>query len=96
MTNAKSTKRALLASIMALVLCFSMMLGTTFAWFTDSAVSGSNVITSGNLDIDVEYTLDGENWNKLDGATDLLKKVCGSPAIPRLWSSKLKTRVPWH
>ena len=33
MTNTKNTKRALLASVMALFLCFSMLLGTTFAWF---------------------------------------------------------------
>ena len=79
MTNTKSTKRALLASVMALLLCFSMLLSTTFAWFTDSAASGSNVITAGNLDIVVEYTLDGENWNALDGATDLFQKDLWEP-----------------
>ena len=79
MTNTKSTKRALLASVMALLLCFSMLLSTTFAWFTDSAASGSNVITAGNLDIVVEYTLDGENWNALDGATDLFQKGLWEP-----------------
>jgi hypothetical protein len=56
-----------------------MLLGTTFAWFTDSAASGSNVIKSGNLDMEVEYTLDGTNWNKLDGATDLFQKGLWEP-----------------
>lgn len=79
MTNTKSTKRALLASVMAMLLCFTMLLGTTFAWFTDSAASGSNVITAGNLDIVVEYTLDGTNWNDLDGATDLFQKGLWEP-----------------
>ncbi|MBR4295340.1 MAG: SipW-dependent-type signal peptide-containing protein, partial [Clostridia bacterium] len=46
MTNRKNTQRALLSSVVALLLCFAMLLGTTFAYFTDSAVSGSNVITS--------------------------------------------------
>ena len=78
MTN-KSTKRALLASVMAMLLCFTMLLGTTFAWFTDSAASGSNVITAGNLDLEVEYTLDGTNWDKLDGATDLFQKDLWEP-----------------
>ena len=78
MTN-KTTKRALITSVMAMLLCFAMMLGTTFAWFTDSAASGSNVITAGNLDVVVEYTLDGENWNALDGATDLFQKGLWEP-----------------
>ena len=73
MTNAKSTKNALLMSAVALLLCFAMLLGTTFAWFTDSAASASNVITSGNLDIVVEYSLTGKanSWASLDGADNL-------------------------
>ena len=69
----KATKK-LVASLVAMVVCFSMLIGTTFAWFTDSTSSGSNVITAGNLDINVEYTLDGENWSDLEGATDLFQK----------------------
>ena len=53
MTNAKSTKRALLTSVMALVLCFTMLLGTTFAWFTDSVTSSGNVIQSGTLNVEL-------------------------------------------
>ena len=55
MTNTKSTKRALLASVMALLLCFTMLLGTTFAWFTDSVSNGVNKIVSGNLDIELYH-----------------------------------------
>ena len=51
MTNAKLTRRALLSSVLALVLCFTMLLGTTFAWFTDEAVSSGNKIIAGNLDV---------------------------------------------
>ena len=53
MTNTKSTKRALFSSVVALILCFSMLLGTTFAWFTDSVTSGANVIQAGTLDVDL-------------------------------------------
>lgn len=53
MTNAKSTKRALLTSIMALILCFTMLLGTTYAWFTDSVTSTGNKIQAGTLQIDL-------------------------------------------
>ena len=53
MTNAKLTRRALLSSVLALVLCFTMLLGTTFAWFTDEAVSSGNKIIAGNLDVEL-------------------------------------------
>lgn len=75
MTKTKSTKHALIMSVMALFLCFTMLLGTTYAWFTDSVTSGSNVIKSGNLDIAVEYTLDGKEWNDLAGASNLFDSL---------------------
>ena len=53
MTNTKSIKSALLSSVLALFICFAMLLGTTFAWFTDSAVSANNKITSGTLDVEL-------------------------------------------
>ena len=89
MTN-KTTKRALITSVMAMLLCFAMMLGTTFAWFTDSAATGGNVITAGNLDVVVEYTLDGENWNELDGATDLFQKGLWEPGHTEVVALRIK------
>ena len=89
MTN-KTTKRALITSVMAMLLCFAMMLGTTFAWFTDSAATGGNVITAGNLDVVVEYTLDGDNWNDLDGATDLFQKGLWEPGHTEVVALRIK------
>ena len=68
----KSKKSALLLSFTSLLLCFAMLAGSTFAWFTDTATTGVNQIKSGNLDIEVQYrtTADGE-WETLDKATDL-------------------------
>ncbi len=57
----KSTKSALSKSILALVLCCAMLIGTTFAWFTDSITSGKNIIQSGNLDIEMYWTDDLES-----------------------------------
>ena len=51
MTNKKSTKRALLVSAMAMVICFTMLLGTTFAWFTDNDEVANNVIAAGTLEV---------------------------------------------
>ena len=55
MTNRKSTKRALLGSVMAMVLCLAMLVGATFAWFTDTASTGVNKIQAGNLDVQLQY-----------------------------------------
>ena len=72
MNNKRATKRALLTSVMALVMCVVMLVGTTFAWFTDTASTGVNKIQAGNLDIEVEYrTTADSNWKTLDNATDL-------------------------
>lgn len=86
----KSTKRALLSSVIAIFLCFTMLLGTTFAYFTDSATSGSNIIKAGNLDMLVEYTLDGESWNELDDATDLFQKGLWEPGHTELVAFRIK------
>ena len=64
MTN-RTTKRALLSSVMALLLCFTMLLGTTFAWFTDSAVSANNKITAGTLDVDLYKWTDAETATEI-------------------------------
>ena len=53
MTSSKSTKRALISSTLALLMCVAMLIGTTFAWFTDTASTGVNKIVSGNLKVDI-------------------------------------------
>ena len=58
MNNKRATKRALLTSVMALVMCVVMLVGTTFAWFTDTASTGVNKIVAGNLDIKLLHTTD--------------------------------------
>jgi len=55
MTKKRTTKRALLLSALSLLMCVSMLVGSTFAWFTDSVTSGVNKIVAGNLDIEVYY-----------------------------------------
>ena len=51
----KSKKSALLLSFTSLLLCFAMLAGSTFAWFTDTATTGVNKIKAGNLDIELAY-----------------------------------------
>ena len=75
MNNKKATKRALLTSVMALVMCVVMLVGTTFAWFTDTASTGVNKIQAGNLKMEVTYknTVDGD-FVEVDEATPVFNK----------------------
>lgn len=84
MTKKNSTKKALVASLLSLMLCFSMLIGTTFAWFTDSVTSGSNVIQSGTLDIVLEYW-DGDSWENADGAVIPFVTADGRAQDQILW-----------
>lgn len=65
MTSMKNTKRALVSSIIALVLCFTMLLGTTYAWFTDEVSSSNNKIEAGTLKIDLLVRDDDGNYNSV-------------------------------
>ena len=67
--NQKATKRALLTSVMALVMCVVMLVGTTFAWFTDTASTAVNKIQAGNLDIELEMKNASGGWGKAEGKT---------------------------
>ena len=80
MTNARNTKKSLSVSILALLLCFSMLMGTTFAWFTDSVASENNVIKSGNLDIELEYW-NGTEWVDVAGKSDILTNTLWEPGV---------------
>ena len=75
MKQTKQTRRALSASILSVVLCAAMLIGTTFAWFTDSVTSGRNQIVAGNLDVELEYATATEGtlggWTSVNDATDL-------------------------
>ncbi len=66
MNNKRATKRALLTSVMALVMCVVMLVGTTFAWFTDTASTGVNKIQAGNLKVDIIGETGNDHVEKLD------------------------------
>ena len=61
MTNRKTTKRAIIASVMAMILCFAMFVGTTYAWFTDSVTSTGNKVVAGTLKVDLELKSHDDN-----------------------------------
>ena len=81
MNNRKATKRALLTSAMALVMCVVMLVGTTFAWFTDTARANVNKIQAGNLDVDMV----DETGASLVGRTLSWQKAAGGAGQEILW-----------
>ena len=75
MENSKSTRRALLTSVLALLMCVTMLVGATFAWFTDTASTGVNKIQAGNLDVELEYkNSDTPNFTKADKNTKVFNE----------------------
>lgn len=79
MTSSKSTKRALISSALAIIMCVAMLIGATFAWFTDTASTGVNKIQAGNLNVDIV----DKNGNSLDGKSLSFKDVNNNTDI--LW-----------
>ena len=73
MTSSKSTKRALISSTLALLMCVAMLIGTTFAWFTDTASTAVNKIQAGNLDVQLEYSKDLTKWKKVTDTTKVFE-----------------------
>ena len=66
-----NSKKALLSSAFALVLSVAMLIGTTFAWFTDTASTGINKIQAGNLDVKLMYSTDMVTWKEATDQTKL-------------------------
>ena len=65
----KNTKRALLLSALAVVMSVAMLIGSTFAWFTDSASTAVNTIQSGTLKVELEYQKADGTWADAEGLT---------------------------
>ena len=80
MTSSKSTKRALISSTLALLMCVAMLIGTTFAWFTDTASTGVNKIVSGNLKVDIISAKSDSHIEKLN-----FTKAAGAESEALLW-----------
>ena len=94
MNNKKTTKRALLSSVMAIVLCLAMLIGTTFAWFTDSASTAVNKIQSGKLDVALEMQKADGSWESAEGKTLTFKTADNRAADKILWEPGCTYELP--
>ena len=74
MTSSKATKLALSTSALAILMGAAMLIGATFAWFTDTASTAVNKIQAGNLEIELEYSKDFTEWIKVNDTTKLFEE----------------------
>ena len=95
MSNKKATKRALLTSITALAMCVVMLVGTTFAWFTDTATANVNKIQAGKLDVALEMFDTAQNkWVTAEGKTLNFVKAAGGESQAILWEPGAEYKLP--
>ena len=78
MKSKKAVRSALGMSVLSIALCAAMLIGTTFAWFTDTASTAVNKIQAGTLDVDI-VNKEGTSLDKgtlafkdKNGKTDIL------------------------
>lgn len=92
----KHTKHKLLSSIATLFVCLAMFIGSTYAWFTDSASTGVNKIQAGNLDIEVSYKTKGSNgeivWEPIQDATTLFSTDLWEPGHTEYVTLKVENK----
>ncbi len=96
MNNRKATKRALLTSAMALVMCVVMLVGTTFAWFTDTATANVNKIQAGKLDVQLLMKDNAGNWVDAENKTlnFLVNGAIPSEGTQILWEPGAEYKLP--
>ncbi|MBD9206581.1 MAG: hypothetical protein EGQ40_02045 [Clostridiales bacterium] len=104
MRERRATKRALLTSIMALVMCVVMLVGTTFAWFTDTATANVNTIKAGDLKLGLEmataWDADGNptDWDDARGKTLSFLRMKDGGTVEQnadiLWEPGATYRLP--
>ena len=94
MNESTKTKKALRGSLFALFLCIVLLIGTTFAWFTDTASTGVNKIQSGNLKVGLEYKAADGNWKDATNTTLQFQKAADAENEQILWEPGCKYKLP--
>ena len=91
-----NSKKALLSSAFALVLSVAMLIGTTFAWFTDTASTAVNKIQAGNLNIELQMKNNNGEWVNAEGKTlpFLVKGEIPAEGTQILWEPGCTYYVP--
>lgn len=81
MKKSKQTKKTIILSLSAIALSILMLIGTTFAWFTDTATSGKNKIIAGNLDVELYHSNATVQKSLVDNDTQLFDVALWEPGV---------------
>ena len=94
MNESMKSKKALRGSLFALFLCIVLLIGTTFAWFTDTASTGVNKIQAGNLKVDLQMKDANGTWVSAEGKTIDFVKASGHENEAILWEPGCTYELP--
>ena len=98
MKKSKLAKKALFCSLLTILLSTTMLIGTTFAWFTDTASTSVNKIQAGTLDVVLEMATEWNDdksvktWSTAEGQTLDFKKADNTTTI--LWEPGCTYELP--
>lgn len=92
----KNQRRALSFSVLSIVLCVAMLIGTTFAWFADNASTGVNLIQAGTLDVELQKSEDnGKTWTTVEENESLaFQKAADGAGEEILWEPGVIYNLP--
>lgn len=69
----KAVKRSIILCALSLALCVALLVGSTFAWFSDSITNSGNTITAGNLTAQWSYrTLNSDDTAEYTAVSEKL------------------------
>ena len=94
MKSKKAVRSALGMSVLSIALCAAMLIGTTFAWFTDTASTAVNKIQAGTLDVALEMKDSSGNWVSAEGKTLDFVKAEGAGDEEILWEPGCTYNLP--
>ena len=94
MKSKKTVRKALWMSVLSIALCLTMLVGTTFAWFTDTASTAVNTIKSGTLDVDLQMQNKEGEWVSAKDATLDFVKATGHEDEAVLWEPGATYQLP--
>ena len=100
MVNSKLIKKALLVSIFTILFCVTMLISTTFAWFTDTSTVSVKTIKSGSLDVVLEMATewndDGsvKTWESAKDKTISFRKATGQENKEVIWEPGSSYKLP--
>ena len=94
MNESTKTKKAFRGSLFALFLCIVLLIGMTFAWFTDIASTGVNKIQAGNLKVDLQMKDANGSWVSAEGKTIDFIKASGHENEAILWEPGCTYELP--